>query len=399
MGMPMLDFVMRQWDSAVRSILPARATDKVQVRVEGLDSDRVLILGDGPTVGWGVDSQDDALLGCLARELSLLSGRGVTVDLVTDPLMTAERAATLVQDLLVWRYDYVFILLGTSDTTRLTSISTWRRAMSKLLTFVTAELAVSAHIVVASIAPFTGIKQVTWPFSTIIARRLEALNEVTEELCVGLPRLRYVEIVGPNPSAMKNSYALLATQLVGALARVLSDEAQIEGVREHQRIDTASPTDAAPEDTLGMVRELVRRAFQLENASVAVLEGNRQWRIDSSGTTLEETKGSSVFAESALHSNDVIIVRDTRKDRRFPREPLIVDAPTMRFYAGFPIETPLGVRVGNLCVTHPTRRIKGNDVDVVALRQLSKIALLDLWQYLPPQREPATSTAELRPGD
>lgn len=381
----MLEFVMRLWDSALRSTLPPRATDKVQVRVEGYDSDRALILGDGAAVGWGVESQDDALLGTLARELSARSGRGITVDLVAEPFMTAERAVSLVQDLQVWRYDYVFILLGMSDATRLTSVNAWRREMSKLLAFITEELAVSAHIVVANIPTLTAAKRITWPFSTILSKRFDALNEATLDLCAGLSRARYVEIVGPDPSAIMSTYAMIATQLAGALARVLNDEAHIEGAHRRLKPDSHSQAEPVPEDNLGRVGKLVQRAFRIENASVAVLESDRQWRIDSLGTALVETEGSGVFGESALCCDDVIIVRDTHKDKRFQTGPPVVGDSHIRFYAGFPIESPLGARVGTLCISHPARRLKSDDVEVASLRQLAQIALLDLWHYLPPR--------------
>jgi hypothetical protein len=382
----MLDFVMRRWNAVARALLPQRPTDKSEVRVEGYDSDRVLIFGDGPAVGWGVVSQDDALLGSLARELSALTGRGANVDLVADPVMTVERADSLIQDLNVWRYDYVFIVLGMTDATRLTAVNAWRRGMSQLLAAVIAETAVSAHIVVASVPPIRSIPQITWPFSTIIGHRAEAINQATIELCADLRRVRYAEIPAATGSAMPNAYAILAAQLAGALSRVLNDGEHIEETRRRQEPNAGSTPDEAVDgvdNDLGHIIDLVKSAFDTENASITVCECDRQWRIDSSGRNLEEASRSSMLSAFAPRLDDVIIVGDTRKVKRFQDRPILEGDARIRFYASFPIESPLGVRVANLCITDTAQRSRINAVDVVSLRSLAQFALRELWEYLP----------------
>jgi hypothetical protein len=230
--------------------------------------------------------------------------------------MTAERAMALIPDLLVWRYDYVFIVLGGSDLLRLTAAKTWRREMSELLALLTDEVAVSAHIVVAGQPSIAGVKRITWPFSTIITRHSETFNKVTAELCSSLPRVRYVETVAPDMSTSKGSYALSAAQLVGALARVVNNEEQIVGTQRRPKVGHLSPAEGEPVN-FDRVLELVHRAFTLEIASVAVVENDRRTGIDASGILSKARAQAHRFADSAPRSHHVIIVRDTRKDKRF----------------------------------------------------------------------------------
>lgn len=385
--MLVFDFVMKTWDNSVRSIMPPRATDKTRVLVEGYDSDRVLIIGDGAAVGWGVDSHDDGLLGTLARELSALSGRGATVDLVADPHMTAERAVHAVRDLLVWRYDYIFIALGVSDATKLTPVHHWRHSMAALLAAITAEIAVSAHVVVASVPPISSIKQITWPFSGVVARRADALDEATIELCERLQQVRYVEMPATNVLAMKNTYEVVGATLAAALARVMNDEQHLEEARRRPVGDAA----VSAHDTLARVATLVRLTFLIENAVVTVLEGNRQLRIDAEGNCLEEAEGTGVLMAFSARPADLVIVSDTRYDKRFSHGPSAAGERRIRFYASFPIESPQGMLLGNLCVTDTAPRRRRSEVDAVSLRMLAQLALRELWQYLPAKEELSSS--------
>ena len=59
-----------------------RPTDATIAHASGNNPDRMLLLGSGPAMGYGVLSHDLALPGQLARQISAASGRGVTVDVV-----------------------------------------------------------------------------------------------------------------------------------------------------------------------------------------------------------------------------------------------------------------------------------------------------------------------------
>ena len=58
---------------------------------------------------------------------------------------------------------------------------------------------------------------------------------------------------------------------------------------------------------------------------------------------------------------------DALQDERFCDHPLVVGEPHIRFYAGFPIESPSGERMGTLCIFDTVPR-SADDVDLVSLR-------------------------------
>jgi hypothetical protein len=86
--------LMRAWSAATNRDYDGipRPTDATQTHSFGTDSDRILVFGSGPAVGWGVLSHDVALPGSLARALSARTGRGADVDVVPNPLTTIRTA-------------------------------------------------------------------------------------------------------------------------------------------------------------------------------------------------------------------------------------------------------------------------------------------------------------------
>ncbi len=58
-----------------------------------------------------------------------------------------------------------------------------------------------------------------------------------------------------------------------------------------------------------------------------------------------------VFCSHALHRpEETLVVADTKKDDRLSAHPLVEGAAKIRFYAGAPLKTPLGVALGTICV-------------------------------------------------
>jgi GAF domain-containing protein len=72
-----------------------------------------------------------------------------------------------------------------------------------------------------------------------------------------------------------------------------------------------------------------------------------------------------------------LVVPDALADERFRNNPYVLGEPHIRFYAGFPIESADGERIGALCVFDPEPRAAG-DVDLVLLRELALMLQAEL---------------------
>ncbi len=63
-----------------------------------------------------------------------------------------------------------------------------------------------------------------------------------------------------------------------------------------------------------------------------------------------------VSYETAIRTDQVIVVPDTTQDKRFAANPLVTGEPFIRFYAGAPLVYLQGVRLGALCLLDPRPR-------------------------------------------
>ena len=71
-------------------------------------------------------------------------------------------------------------------------------------------------------------------------------------------------------------------------------------------------------------------------------------------------------------SEEVLVIEDTLKDKRFNDNPMVINDPHIRFYAGVPIHDRQGKRVGAFCVKDKKPR-QFNNLQIETLKSLAKI--------------------------
>jgi len=99
--------------------------------------------------------------------------------------------------------------------------------------------------------------------------------------------------------------------------------------------------------------EIVNFASSLCNMPIAIIsltDTNRQWFKAKVGIDITEIKRETSFCAHAILSNGLFEVPDAFEDERFNDNPMVVEAPHIRFYAGMPLITSTGSRLGTLCV-------------------------------------------------
>ncbi len=85
-------------------------------------------------------------------------------------------------------------------------------------------------------------------------------------------------------------------------------------------------------------------------AFISLIDSHRQWFKSKDEIEVTETPNENVFCSQTILSPDILIVGNTLTDERFSNNPLVLGDPKIRFYAGVPLITPLGLALGSLCV-------------------------------------------------
>ncbi len=110
------------------------------------------------------------------------------------------------------------------------------------------------------------------------------------------------------------------------------------------------------------------------------------------GLGVDSTPLSTSFCTHALLEDEFLLVPDTTLDPRFDDNPLVTDAPGIRFYAGALLKTEDGHAIGTLCVLDHRPRVL-SEVQQRTIRVLARQVMAQLDQRLALQ---ATALSEAR---
>ncbi len=83
---------------------------------------------------------------------------------------------------------------------------------------------------------------------------------------------------------------------------------------------------------------------------ISLLDKERQWFKSRLGIDVAETSREVSFCNHTILGDELMEVRDTQLDARFKENPLVTGEPNIRFYAGSPLVTSAGEKIGTICV-------------------------------------------------
>lgn len=136
--------------------------------------------------------------------------------------------------------------------------------------------------------------------------------------------------------------------------------------------------DTDPEPGFDALTHAAATLTRCPIALISLVDGDRQWFKARLGMGERQTPRDWSFCSQAIRTPDLMEVHDAAADLRFADNPLVVNGPHIRFYAGHPLEVE-NVRIGTLCVidTKPraltlTEREGLQDLAVAASAMLSE---------------------------
>lgn len=378
-------------------------TDHPSGHARGANSQRLLLVGSGPAVGWGVTSHELALPGALARALSNLTGCGFTVDVIADPSMDIASALDAMTSVPSHRYDAVIVTVGVNDALTLTPPEEWSIRIREMLEGFAASFPLDSPLFVVGIQPIESIPIFSARVSATADAHARLLNQATMDLKSFEPRAVYLPLQPPSAKDAPprddryrtgQEYARWASQLapemVAHLVAVPHDTRDngtpISGDESNRQLAvdllSAAALDYDLTLSLNRITALANSAFHAQTALITVLGPHSQWNLAQSGLGLGEVPRGLSFCETTIQFGDVFVIPDTLADARFRDNPLVASGPQIRFYAGFPIEAPSGVRIGALCVIDTRPRSQDDDLNEPLLRELAFMAQRKLWRHL-----------------
>lgn len=152
---------------------------------------------------------------------------------------------------------------------------------------------------------------------------------------------------------------------------------------EGTRVDTLYDLrilDTAPEERFDRLTRLAKRLFGVQIALVSLVDETRQWFKSVQGLDITETPREISFCAHAILNDDILVVSDTALDERFHDNPLVVNEPHIRFYAGCPLKAPNGSKLGTLCLKHNEPR-EFSEEDKALLRELAHMVEQDIIAF------------------
>ena len=125
--------------------------------------------------------------------------------------------------------------------------------------------------------------------------------------------------------------------------------------------------DTYPETPFERLTRLAAAIFDAPMALISLLDEDRQWFKSHFGLDTCETPTGISFCAHAIQSDAVLVIPDATKDPRFFQSPPVMGEPYVRFYAGAPLRTPGGVRIGTLCIldTLPRRALQNTEQQIL----------------------------------
>jgi GAF domain-containing protein len=152
----------------------------------------------------------------------------------------------------------------------------------------------------------------------------------------------------------------------------MRDEPQrLQALRRLGMLDTA----AQPE-----LDQLVQQAaseLQMPIALLSLVDAERQWFKARVGMEHAELSRTVSFCGHAICGDELFVVEDALLDERFADNPLVTGEPYIRFYAGVPLKSPDGWRIGTLCVIDTRPRTLASE-QCALLRALGDVAAWEL---------------------
>ncbi len=345
-----------------------RPTDEPHVHAPGDDPHRVLVVGNGVAMSYGVLSHQIGVGGHFARQLAERTRRGSDVLLMVDVQLDPKTALAMLADVRPARFDAIVLVFGGAESLRLMPATAWRRDLDILLDRLVADTT-STEIVLLGMPR---VARVVWIPRFARSRIVRRIDEITAQALLAAASHERTTFLPFEPSGTdlvrtrdRGTYgewgSLVAEGVADLLGSTADRKRAVESIDEQERVFAQARLgllDVPDDMRFTQITETAQALFGVASAAVNFISEHRQWSTAVPGEVSGDNgdvPGADAFWDITIQRPGVFVVNDALAHPRFSELPTVRDG-RVRFYAGHPIETPNGVRIGALCLTDPVPR-------------------------------------------
>jgi len=135
--------------------------------------------------------------------------------------------------------------------------------------------------------------------------------------------------------------------------------------------------DTPPEPQFDRLVRLAAKLFGLPMALISFIDDERQWFKANYGVPGTEVPRCDSFCSVTIEREGVLVIPDAASDVTFREYPGVLSDPHVRSYAGAPLVTPDGLKIGTFCVFGPVARTFTQE-DAEMLESLASMAMDEL---------------------
>lgn len=136
--------------------------------------------------------------------------------------------------------------------------------------------------------------------------------------------------------------------------------------------------ETGAEERFDALTAQARERFGTSSASIALITEDRQVIKSVVGPIGSDLPRDMALCAQTIKADRTLVINDTTTDTAWAQHPLVTGGPRIRFYAGHPLSTPDGWRIGSLCIIDDQPR-SFSDEDQRDLRLLAAQVQLEIW--------------------